>query len=117
MEDSVIENISNQTKVEPEDETSRLKAPLLVEMENELAKLESWQKDLLLLRAQGLTYKEIANYLKKPTKNLKVYYGKLIHQLKVKLKNLKILLKLEELIYKTQLLYRLDKNSQVIMCK
>jgi DNA-binding NarL/FixJ family response regulator len=54
-------------------------------MENELAKLESWQKDLLLLRAQGLTYKEIANYLKKPTKNLKVYCGKLIHQLKVKL--------------------------------
>jgi RNA polymerase sigma factor (sigma-70 family) len=85
MEDSVIENISNQTKVEPEDESSGLKAPLLVEMENELAKLESWQKDLLLLRAQGLTYKEIANYLKKPTKNLKVYYGRLIHQLKVKL--------------------------------
>lgn len=51
-----------------------------------LDELEDWQRILLLLRAQEFSYKEIENYVDKPAKTLKVYYGRLKKQLSEKLK-------------------------------
>lgn len=42
-----------------------------------LQDFEPWQRDLLLLKAQGLTYKEIEGILQIPSDNLKVYFGRL----------------------------------------
>jgi DNA-directed RNA polymerase specialized sigma24 family protein len=39
--------------------------------------MEEWQRILLLLRGQSMSYSEIAIYVKKPEKQLKVYYSRL----------------------------------------
>jgi RNA polymerase sigma factor (sigma-70 family) len=54
---------------------------LLKILEEELNKLEDWQRILLLLRSQNMPYSDIATYVNKPEKQLKVYYARLKDQL------------------------------------
>jgi len=54
---------------------------LLKILEAELNKLEDWQRVLLLLRGQNMPYSDIATYVNKPEKQLKVYYSRLKQQL------------------------------------
>ncbi len=54
---------------------------LLKILEKELNKLEDWQRVLLLLRGQNMPYSDIAKYVNKPEKQLKVYYSRLKQQL------------------------------------
>lgn len=51
----------------------------------ELAKLEDWERMLLLLRAQQMPYSEIANYVDKPKDQLKVYHARLKQKITIKL--------------------------------
>jgi len=51
-----------------------------------LDQLEGWQRILLLMRAQGFSYREISKYAGKTPQNLKVYYGRLKKELLEKLK-------------------------------
>ncbi len=51
--------------------------PVMVIMQQELDKLEDWQRILLLMRGQDMPYSEIAAFVNKPEKQLKVYYGRL----------------------------------------
>ncbi|MES2380152.1 MAG: sigma-70 family RNA polymerase sigma factor [Bacteroidota bacterium] len=46
-------------------------------LNEELTKLEDWQRMLLLMRSEGKTYAEIATYMDKPEHQLKVYYQRL----------------------------------------
>ena len=75
-------------KEEPSSESEKVKL-----LNKELEKLEDWQRMLLLLRAQDMPYSEIAKYIDKPEKQLKVYYGRL------KLKITKQLEERKELMY------------------
>jgi RNA polymerase sigma factor (sigma-70 family) len=54
---------------------------LLKALEIELSKLEDWQRILLLLRSQDMPYSDIATYVDKPEKQLKVYYARLKQQI------------------------------------
>lgn len=54
---------------------------LLKVLEIELSKLEDWQRILLLLRSQDMPYSDIAKYVDKPEKQLKVYYARLKQQI------------------------------------
>ena len=47
---------------------------LMLIMETCLAKLEDWERILLLLRSQDMPYGEIAKYVHKPSDQLKVYH-------------------------------------------
>ncbi|MCD6066968.1 MAG: hypothetical protein K0S33_1794 [Bacteroidetes bacterium] len=42
-----------------------------------LADMDDWKRIVLLMRAQDHSYEEIANYVKKPVEQLKVYYMRL----------------------------------------
>lgn len=46
-------------------------------LKEELAKLQDWERMLLLLKAQQMPYSEIAKYVDKPENQLKVYYARL----------------------------------------
>ncbi len=50
-------------------------------LQQELDKLEDWQRILLLMRAQDMPYSKISEFVKKPENQLKVYYGRLKKQL------------------------------------
>jgi RNA polymerase sigma factor (sigma-70 family) len=50
-----------------------------------LGEMEDWQRLLLLLRSEGRPYSEIAAYVDKPEKQLKVYYQRLKEQITKKL--------------------------------
>lgn len=54
-----------------EEETESINMKLLQE---ELSKLEDWQRVLLLMRAQNYSYEEISEIIKKPADQMKVYY-------------------------------------------
>ena len=54
--------------------------PLKV-LQGELDKLEDWQRILLLMRGQEMPYSKIAEFVKKPESQLKVYYARLKKQL------------------------------------
>ncbi|MBC7383038.1 MAG: sigma-70 family RNA polymerase sigma factor [Bacteroidia bacterium] len=54
--------------------------PLTV-LQQELEKLEDWQRILLLMRGQDMPYSKIAEFVKKPESQLKVYYARLKKQL------------------------------------
>ncbi|MCD6018420.1 MAG: hypothetical protein K0S53_1541 [Bacteroidetes bacterium] len=54
--------------------------PLIV-LQQELEKLEDWQRILLLMRGQDMPYSKIAEFVKKPEGQLKVYYARLKKQL------------------------------------
>lgn len=53
----------------------------LVLLQAQLDKLEAWERILLLMRGQGIPYSEIAKFVSKPEKQLKVYYARLKKQL------------------------------------
>ncbi len=46
-------------------------------LQEELEKMEDWQRILLLMRSDGRPYAEIAEYVNKPEEQLKVYYQRL----------------------------------------
>lgn len=50
-------------------------------LQNELDKLEDWQRILLLMRTQDVPYSEIAKFVNKPENQLKVYYARLKKQI------------------------------------
>ncbi|MFI5151116.1 MAG: RNA polymerase sigma factor [Bacteroidia bacterium] len=50
-------------------------------MQQELDKMEDWQRILLLMRSQDIAYSEIARYVDKPENQLKIYYSRLKKQL------------------------------------
>lgn len=54
--------------------------PLTI-LQQELEKLEDWQRILLLMRGQDMPYSKIAEFVKKPESHLKVYYARLKKQL------------------------------------
>lgn len=64
------ENIEDRNEQKPESEQVK-------QLNILLDKLEDWQRMLLLLRAQDMPYSEIAKYIDRPEKQLKVYYQRL----------------------------------------
>lgn len=74
-QDVIIQN----EEIEQSDSTESLKI--------ELDKLEDWERMLLLLRSQGMTYQEIAKYVDKPENHLKVYYARLKRKLELRIRN------------------------------
>jgi RNA polymerase sigma factor (sigma-70 family) len=50
-------------------------------LKSELDKLEDWQRILLLMHSQGSSYAEIAKFVNKPERQLKVYYQRLKNRL------------------------------------
>lgn len=54
-------------------------------LNEELEKMEDWQRMLLLMRSEGRAYSEIATYIDKPENQLKVYYQRLKDQISKKL--------------------------------
>lgn len=59
--------------------------PKLAALNEELEKMEDWQRMLLLMRSEGWSYADIAKYVAKPENQLKVYYQRLKEQLSKKL--------------------------------
>jgi len=59
--------------------------PKLMVLNEELDKMEDWQRMLLLMRSEGMAYSEIAQYVDKPENQLKVYYQRLKEHLTKKL--------------------------------
>lgn len=59
--------------------------PKLIALNEELEKMEDWQRMLLLMRSEGWSYADIAKYVDKPENQLKVYYQRLKEQLSKKL--------------------------------
>lgn len=57
----------------------------LIALNEILDKMEDWERMLLLMRSEGRTYSEIAQYIDKPENQLKVYYQRLKEQLTKKL--------------------------------
>ena len=75
-----IQTISGQNLEIHADESAEIKNEDSSQMKNlkeELAKLQDWERMLLLLRAQQMPYSEIAKYVNKPQDQLKVYYSRL----------------------------------------
>ena len=50
-------------------------------LQNQLDRLEEWERILLLMRGQDMPYSDIAQFINKPEKHLKVYYARLKKQL------------------------------------
>ena len=53
-------------------------------LQQELNLLEDWERILLLMRGQQVPYADIAKFVNKPEKQLKVYYSRLKQQLLLK---------------------------------
>ena len=70
------ENIKLHPAFSDDDQEQTESAKLLL-LKEELAKLEDWERMLLLLKAQQMPYSEIAKYIDKPENQLKVYYARL----------------------------------------
>jgi RNA polymerase sigma factor (sigma-70 family) len=68
---------SAATEVAPSKQLTALSAAL--------DEMEDWQRMLLLMRSEGMSYQEIAQYIDKPENQLKVYYQRLKEQLTKKL--------------------------------
>jgi DNA-directed RNA polymerase specialized sigma24 family protein len=64
-----------------EEEALQIESPQLKVLQNELDKLEEWQRILLLMRGQNMPYSEISAFVNKPENQLKVYYARLKQQL------------------------------------
>ncbi len=74
-----IELTENYTNEEFEEQTPQ--SIHLNILQQELDKLEDWQRILLLMRGQDVPYGKIAEFVHKPEKQLKVYYARLKKQL------------------------------------
>ncbi len=66
---------------EKEQETSSTQNLPLTILQQELEKLEDWQRILLLMRGQDMPYSKISEFIHKPENQLKVYYARLKKQL------------------------------------
>ncbi|MGZ3865477.1 MAG: RNA polymerase sigma factor [Bacteroidia bacterium] len=64
-----------------EEEAPLIESPQLKILQRQLDNLEEWQRILLLMRGQNMPYSEIAAFVNKPEKQLKVYYARLKQQL------------------------------------
>lgn len=60
---------------------SRSQNPKMQILNEELSKFEDWQRMLLLMRSQDMSYAEIAAFINKPEDQLKVYYQRLKNKL------------------------------------
>lgn len=72
-----LENLNQQDHGDEQ----HINNPMLNLLEKLLAELEDWQRILLLMRGQNVPYNEIAVFVNKPEKHLKVYYARLKKQL------------------------------------
>lgn len=64
-----------------ENNSERGANPKLNILQKLLDEMEDWQRMLLLLRSQEMPYAEIAIFVQRPEKHLKVYYARLKRQL------------------------------------
>ena len=60
---------------------------LVKALEEELDKLEDWERMLLLMRSQDMSYAAIAVYINKPEHQLKVYYQRLKKKITERMQN------------------------------
>jgi RNA polymerase sigma factor (sigma-70 family) len=74
-----IELTENYTEEESEEQTTP--SIHLKILQQELDKLEDWQRILLLMRGQDVPYGKIAEFVNRPENQLKVYYARLKKQL------------------------------------
>lgn len=74
-----VELHENFTDKEP-DINNTQNLPLSI-LQQELEKLEDWQRILLLMRGQDMPYSKISEFVNKPENQLKVYYARLKKQL------------------------------------
>lgn len=65
---------------EQQEEQAAQSIPLQV-LQQELDKLEDWQRILLLMRGQDVPYSKISDFVDKPEQHLKTYYARLKKQL------------------------------------
>ena len=73
-------NVESEEPVLTESANAKLSA-----LNEELEKMEDWQRMLLLMRSEGRAYSDIAKYVNKPENQLKVYYQRLKEQITKKL--------------------------------
>ena len=74
--------LQNKAETITEKDLPGIKQSILNE---ELDKMEDWQKILLLMRSEGRPYSEIAVFINKPVDHLKVYYQRFKEQLTKKI--------------------------------
>lgn len=72
--------LNEQHAAEQQQEQAVQSLPLQV-LQQELEKLEDWQRILLLMRGQDVPYSKIAAFVDKPEQHLKTYYARLKKQL------------------------------------
>jgi RNA polymerase sigma factor (sigma-70 family) len=61
----------------PEEQTASDVNPKLRMLQTALDEMEDWERILLLMRGQGIPYKDISKFVSVPEKQLKVYYSRL----------------------------------------
>ncbi len=59
------------------EEENRPLSPVMLCLQKVLQTLEDWQRIILLMRAQDYSYEDIAKYVSRPEKQLKVYHMRL----------------------------------------
>ena len=82
LDDQIINNYSPAAK------TNNVPNERMKLLQDELDKLEDWQRILLLMRSQEVSYNEISKIVGRSEDQLKVYYGRLKKQLAEKLTEL-----------------------------
>lgn len=82
----LMDDVSMEFQIEESQTDGTDESSLMQLLKNELQKLEDWERMLLLLRAQQMPYSEIARYVDKPEKQLKVYYQRLKNRLENEIK-------------------------------
>jgi DNA-directed RNA polymerase specialized sigma24 family protein len=65
----------------PREESLANLDPRLKMLQTLLDAMEDWERILLLMRGQGIPYSQIASFVNRPEKQLKVYYGRLKNKL------------------------------------
>ena len=71
-------------------------SPLMKRLNEELEKLEDWERILLLMRSQDMPYSAISTIINKPEKQLKVYFQRLKARIEKKLSTSVLINKNEE---------------------
>ena len=72
LTDELMDNIELASS-EGNSEENKKESPLMRCLKKALDTLEDWQRVLLLMKAQEFSYKDIAPYVNRPEKQLKVY--------------------------------------------
>jgi DNA-directed RNA polymerase specialized sigma24 family protein len=75
--ESKLYEVEIDDRIAANDEPAAPESPEMKILQNELDKLEEWQRILLLMRGQDVPYSEIATFVSKPEDQLKVYYARL----------------------------------------